>query len=91
MRLLRRLLGAEAGQDLIEYTILLALLALGSAALMYNTGPSVSQIWTATNTALTVPDGSGSPSGSTTTTPVQPSGSGGTGNNGNGDRDHDGH
>jgi len=42
----------EQGQDLIEYTLLLAFVCLGSAALFVNAGRSVSGIWTATNSRL---------------------------------------
>jgi Flp pilus assembly pilin Flp len=35
----------EQGQDLIEYTLLLAFVALASAALFVSTGGSVSTIW----------------------------------------------
>ena len=35
----------EQGQDLIEYTLLLAFVALASAALFISTGGSVSAIW----------------------------------------------
>jgi Flp pilus assembly pilin Flp len=37
----------EQGQDLIEYTLLLAFVALASAALFISTGGSVNTIWTA--------------------------------------------
>ena len=37
----------EQGQDLIEYTLLLAFVALASAALFVSTGGSVNTIWTA--------------------------------------------
>ena len=56
----------EDGQDLIEWVLLIALVVLGSAALMYNTKDPVGKVWTATNTALTVP------TGTTTTDPGQP-------------------
>jgi len=36
----------EQGQDLIEYTLLLAFVALASAALFTSAGKSVSTIWT---------------------------------------------
>jgi Flp pilus assembly pilin Flp len=36
----------EQGQDLIEYTLLLAFIALGSAAIMTRAGGSVKTIWT---------------------------------------------
>ena len=35
----------EQGQDLIEYTLLLAFVALASAALFISSGQSVSGIW----------------------------------------------
>ena len=43
----------EQGQDLIEYTLLLAFVCLASAALFINAGRSVSGIWIATNSRLT--------------------------------------
>ena len=42
----------EQGQDLIEYTLLLAFVCLASAALFISAGSSVAGIWTATNTRL---------------------------------------
>ena len=42
----------EQGQDLIEYTLLLAFVCLASAALMTNAGRSVGTIWNATSTTL---------------------------------------
>ena len=42
----------EEGQDLIEYTLLLAFVALASAALMTNAGRSVKTIWTAGSNTL---------------------------------------
>ena len=42
----------EQGQDLIEYTLLIAFVALASAALFIGAGGSVSTIWTAANTQL---------------------------------------
>jgi len=42
----------EQGQDLIEYTLLLAFVALASAALFIAAGGSVSGIWGAANTRL---------------------------------------
>jgi len=35
----------EQGQDLIEYTLLMAFIALASAAIFVNAGNSVSTIW----------------------------------------------
>jgi Flp pilus assembly pilin Flp len=42
----------EQGQDLIEYTLLLAFVALASAALFTSAGKSVNTIWTAASTNL---------------------------------------
>jgi Flp pilus assembly pilin Flp len=42
----------EQGQDLIEYTLLLAFVALASAALFTSAGTSVKTIWTAASTQL---------------------------------------
>jgi Flp pilus assembly pilin Flp len=42
----------EQGQDLIEYTLLLAFVALASAALFIGAGKSVTGIWTITNAQL---------------------------------------
>ena len=44
---LKRFLSDEQGQDLIEYTLLLAFVALASAALFTSAGASVKGIWTA--------------------------------------------
>jgi len=43
----------EQGQDLIEYTLLLAFVCLASAALFISAGASVGGIWTQANTRLT--------------------------------------
>jgi Flp pilus assembly pilin Flp len=40
----------EEGQDLVEYTLLLAFVCLASAALFINAGSSLATIWTDTNT-----------------------------------------
>jgi Flp pilus assembly pilin Flp len=42
----------DQGQDLIEYTLVLAFVALASAALFIGTGGSISSIWTTTNSQL---------------------------------------
>jgi len=56
----RRFIKDEQGQDLIEYTLLLAFVCLASAALFISAGGSVSGIWTATNSQLTVANTSAS-------------------------------
>lgn len=47
-----RFLQEEDGQDLIEYTLLLAFVCLASAALFISAGGSVAGIWTSANTQL---------------------------------------
>ena len=42
----------QQGQDLIEYTLLLAFVCLASAALFMSAGGSVSGIWTSANSQL---------------------------------------
>jgi len=46
------LLFDESGQDLIEYTLLMAFVALASAALFIAAGGSINSIWTTANTQL---------------------------------------
>jgi len=50
--MMRNFLRDEQGQDLIEYTLLLAFVALASAALFINAGGSVSGIWSVANSRL---------------------------------------
>ena len=45
MALLKDFLRDEQGQDLIEYTLLMAFIALASAAIFVNAGKSVKGIW----------------------------------------------
>ena len=42
----------EEGQDLVEYSLLLAFIALAAIALLSAAGNSVSAIWTSINTNL---------------------------------------
>jgi Flp pilus assembly pilin Flp len=50
MKTLQRFLKDEQGQDLIEYTLLMAFIALASAAIFTSAGGSISGIWgTASN------------------------------------------
>lgn len=48
----RSFLSDEGGQDLIEYTLLLAFVALASAALFIGAGGSINTIWTTGNSQL---------------------------------------
>lgn len=52
MTLLREFLSNEQGQDLIEYTLLMAFVALASAALFLGAGGSIKGIWVTTNNQL---------------------------------------
>ena len=44
----------ESGQDLIEYSLLLALIALAAVVVMRQTGQSVTPIWSNTNSTVAV-------------------------------------
>ena len=50
--LLKRFWQEESGQDLIEYTLLLAFVALVSAAIFIGAGQSASSIWSIANETL---------------------------------------
>ena len=50
--LLKNFLREESGQDLIEYTLLMAFVALASASLFLSAGNSVSSIWQTGSTQL---------------------------------------
>ena len=52
MTFLRNLWNDEQGQDLIEYTLLMAFVALASAALFIGAGGKISTIWGITNNQL---------------------------------------
>jgi Flp pilus assembly pilin Flp len=60
MSLLKSFYNDESGQDLIEYTLLMAFVALASAALFIGAGKSVQGIWTATNSQLSAANASAS-------------------------------
>ena len=50
--ILIRFLRDEQGQDLVEYTLLLAFVSLASAALFLGSGGAVQGIWSAANSKL---------------------------------------
>ena len=52
MCLLNQFRKDERGQDLIEYTLLIAFVALASAALFLGAGGSISGIWSKSNSQL---------------------------------------
>jgi Flp pilus assembly pilin Flp len=49
---MRNFINDERGQDLIEYTLLLAFVCLASAVFFVGAGRSVAGIWSATNSRL---------------------------------------
>jgi Flp pilus assembly pilin Flp len=49
---IQNFLSDENGQDLIEYTLLMAFVAMASAALFISAGGSISGIWTVSNSQL---------------------------------------
>jgi Flp pilus assembly pilin Flp len=52
MTYLRNFWNDEQGQDLIEYTLLIAFVALASAALFIGAGGKINTIWTVSNNSL---------------------------------------
>ena len=60
MTLLKTFFKDETGQDLIEYTLLMAFVALASAALFIGAGKSIQGIWSATNSQLSAANASAS-------------------------------
>ncbi len=52
MTFVRNFWNEEQGQDLIEYSLLMAFIALASAALFTSTGTSIAKIWSSTSTQL---------------------------------------
>ena len=60
MSLMKRLLAEDDGQDLIEYTLLMAFVALASAALFTGAGRSIKGIWSTTNSQLVAANASAS-------------------------------
>ena len=60
MTILRNFWNDEQGQDLIEYTLLMAFVALASAALFLGAGGSIKGIWTTTTSQLSAANSSAS-------------------------------
>jgi Flp pilus assembly pilin Flp len=56
MTFVRNFWNEEQGQDLIEYSLLMAFVALASAALFTSTGTSISSIWTKAQGKLAAAD-----------------------------------
>ena len=72
----RRIRNEDQAQDLIEYSLLLAAMALLASGLMLNAGVSVSGIWKSGNTQLAAAN--------IAVTGIQPSSGGNNNGNGNG-------
>lgn len=49
---LKNFIGDESGQDLVEYTLLLAFVCLASAAIFIGAGGTLAGIWSTTNLIL---------------------------------------
>jgi Flp pilus assembly pilin Flp len=60
MKNLYRFLRDEQGQDLVEYTLLLAFVALAAAGIMTTAGDSIHSIWDNAQTTLDQAAGAGS-------------------------------
>jgi Flp pilus assembly pilin Flp len=60
MNFMKRFWNDEQGQDLIEYTLLMAFVALASAALFIGAGGSIKGIWSTTNNQLQQANGQAS-------------------------------
>ena len=52
-QLMLRFVREEEGQDLVEYTLLLAFVCLASAALFIGAGKSMANVWVDTNLIVT--------------------------------------
>ena len=52
MNVIKTFWNDDQGQDLIEYTLLMAFVALASAALFLGAGGSIKGIWTTSNSQL---------------------------------------
>jgi Flp pilus assembly pilin Flp len=52
IKCVRAFIDDEVGQDLIEYTLLLAFMVMASAAMFIGGGASINVIWTITNNNL---------------------------------------
>jgi Flp pilus assembly pilin Flp len=52
MKIIKAFLIDENGQDLVEYTLLLAFVCLASAALFISAGGSIGSIWSSANSSL---------------------------------------
>src|SRR5689334_9007657 len=54
LRQMRKFFSEDLGQDLVEYTLIMAFVALASAGLFASSGASVSNIWGQANGTLSI-------------------------------------
>ena len=54
LELLRNFWKEEQGQDMVEYVIILAFVAVAAAAIIVTSSQSVSTIWSVTNSELSI-------------------------------------
>ena len=78
----------DDGQSLIEYTLLLAFLALASAGVFMQVGGSSAEVWSGAQTTIA---GAADTASGTTPASAPPSGSGSTGGSSSGSGGHGGH
>jgi len=91
-RLFRIFLSENSGQDLVEYTLLVAFVGLAGAGLFLGSGASMGQAWSSANSVLTAgadPAGGGSQGGGSQSGGDQGGGDHG-GDHGGGDHGGDG-
>jgi Flp pilus assembly pilin Flp len=74
MRQIRNLFRNDDGQDLVEYTLVVAAIAFAGVALYMGSGDSVNRMWQTANNDLQLTSAATTPSGGATT---PPSGGGG--------------
>jgi Flp pilus assembly pilin Flp len=78
----------DRGQDLIEYTLLLAFVALVVAALFAGSGASIQGLWSTANSTIVT---ASAPASGGASAPAGGGSGSGSGSGGGGDGDHDGH
>jgi Flp pilus assembly pilin Flp len=78
----------DDGQDLIEYTLLIAFLALASVGIFMQVGTSGAAVWSGANT--TIEGAATTASGTSANTTAPPNGGSGGGGSSGGDGHHDG-
>jgi Flp pilus assembly pilin Flp len=92
--ILRRLLRGEQGQDLVEYTLMVAFVAMTSAAIFLGAGGNINVVWVSAGSTLqgAANPGTGNPPDTnppdTNPPDTNPPDNGGHGDHGHGDDGH---